>query len=143
MIFRIWAVRKMPISGFFTIFGQKIVKNPEKVKKSKICFLQIFCFIFAYNLAKNGQNWVNWSKVIRFFRWKKFNFFIIFSIIFHTNAPKTARSTQLRDIRTWQQAHLFQFCKKHLPPYNPKFWNKLQLNQIKFWSLDPLPPFKH
>ena len=96
-------------------------KNPKNLKISKICFLQIFCFCFAYNLAKNGQNWVIWWKVIRFFRWKKINFFIIFSIIFHTNTPKTARSTQLRDIVSRHRTNLFSFCKKDKSRYNPNF----------------------
>ena len=71
---------------------------------------------------------------------EKFNFLLIFSIIFHTNTPKTVRSAQLRDIRTWQQANLFQFSKKLLLPYNPNLWNKLHLNQIEFWPLDPPYP---
>ena len=115
-------------------------KNPENLKISKICFLQIFCFYFAYNLAKNGHKWVIWWKVIRFFRWKKSFFFTIFSIIFHTNTPKTARSAQLRDIISRQQTNLLPFCKKLLLPYNPNLWNKLHLDQIKFWPLDP-PPY--
>ena len=54
---------------------QKLDKNPEKVKISKICFLQIFCFIFVCNLAKNGLIWVFWPKVISFFRFWNSNFF--------------------------------------------------------------------
>ena len=120
---------------FFRIFWDFLPKNPEKSRNwdfsvglnpenhkiSKICFLQIFCFCFAYNLAKNGQNWVIWWKVIRFFRWKKINFFIVFSMIFHTNTLKTARSAQLRDIISLQQTIFFSFCKKHKSSYNPNF----------------------
>ena len=36
-----------------TIFGLNWAKNPEKIKKSKIRFLQLFCPIFAYLWPKN------------------------------------------------------------------------------------------
>ena len=40
-----------------------VPKNPKNIKILKICLLQVFCFLFIYNLARNGQNLVNkWPK---------------------------------------------------------------------------------
>ena len=47
-----WLVQIRFPENFYTLSPES-PKNP-KVKKSKICFVQIFCFIFYRKIVKNG-----------------------------------------------------------------------------------------
>ena len=63
------------------------IKNQKKMKISKICFLQIFCFNFIYKMAQNQVIWVKSQKVISIFRFLKVNILQIFLYKFTENPP--------------------------------------------------------